>query len=1024
MKKNLYTQPLKRFGKLCLLTAGLLLPTWASSQDVTTGLMTYYSFEDISGTTVTDGSGNANNGTLQGAATASNGFSGNGVICTAKSDYILLPQNLNASLKSFTYATWANFKSLNTGTRFFDFGNSTDDNNPTVFLAFLPNNSGSLSRMRYRPQGGTGAINVDATTATPMGQWAHIAITFSWDETTTTGTAIIYINGVACGTSTFAGFNPSLLGNTAYNFIGRSRWAQDGNGMNATLDDIRFYNRALTASDITALYTLTPRQLMLQNGYTEALISAQEKLALTGDLTQITAPLTLPTSADGNVQIVWKSSNTAVMDSLGNITRPSEYDATVKLTATLSQAVGEKTYKLTKDFTVVVKALKDVAMMLAKWDYVTDSIRLVNNTIQVASESETNFVGTLMNDASIRTIGQTEKFNVLDLGNGTGYFDMGQEIGKAIYSLNNYTMCGYFRIANDYTELNTNGNFYWTFSNTADAMNDPTGYIIASLKSQVLSIASGRYDNGNQAVGPGTNAPVNGWHHLAFTQKSDTATIYIDGAVIGTGTITNLPSNTLVRSGRTGTLYNWLGRSNYTGDVYLRKTLLYDFQLWRDAMTSDDLNFGLEISNTLDKLNNAYAEDSNYVDPALVNEMNNLTLNNITNVSSNITLPTKGSLNTSVAIIWKSSHPTLISNEGVVNTCEYGAFPVTLTATLFLNGQTQTKTFAASVAKTTNSGFTGSLLVKYDFETITNDTIVTDAAEKHFTGIVKAPANIKTIGLTMPYKVLDLANGTGYFDMGAEMGKALVHLTDYTASVYYRVDTVYKSLGTAGNFLVTLSNSTNAGTDMNGNIFFGLNNQSVDITPKYWAVSSGSQGISVGSAALTGSWHNMTYVQKADTGYIYVDGIMVASDTVTNKPTCLVQPSLLGTPYNWLGRSCYTSDCYLRNTLVYDFRLYSRALTEEEIQTSVLKVGETVNGLEAAYAETPVVKLHEQDKAAIEVMTSNGLIRIKGLHGTESVSLFDLAGRQVRVTTSDEISVKAGLYLLKVNNNVTKVFVR
>jgi len=84
----------------------------------------------------------------------------------------------------------------------------------------------------------------------------------------------------------------------------------------------------------------------------------------------------------------------------------------------------------------------------------------------------------LKNEATIRTIGTTDQFNVLDLGNGTGYLDLGQEIGKAIYSLNNYTMCGFFRIAEDYASLNSNGNFYWTFSNTADAMADPTGYII------------------------------------------------------------------------------------------------------------------------------------------------------------------------------------------------------------------------------------------------------------------------------------------------------------------------------------------------------------------------------------------------------------------------------------------------------------------------------------------------------------------------------------------------------------------
>jgi hypothetical protein len=753
------------------------------------------------------------------------------------------------------------------------------------------------------------------------------------------------------------------------------------------------------------------------------LMNALSNLTL-GELTQVMDNLTLPTTADGGVTIRWASSNPAIIDTLGHVTRPEQYDATVKLTATLNIVVGSETYTFTKKFTATVKALMDAAMQVAKWDFATDHITLNSGAINVLDASESGFTATLKNDATIRTIGSSEKFNVLDLGNGTGYLDLGTEIGKAIYSLSNYTIFGYFRVGNEYSDLNSAGNIFWTFSNSADIAAEKNGYMMGSLKSQTQNISKVNNTVGNQTLGANTNASQGAWHNMAYTQSDETGTLYIDGSVVATGTITNTPATALYQAGRTGTLFNWLGRSPYASDSYLRKTLLYDFEVWRDAMTSDDLNMEIGIGDVLDKLNAAYAEDTNYVDPSLTTEKEALTLDNLTALTSDVTLPSKGTVDNTISILWKSSHPTIISDAGVVSRPDYYPFAVTLTATLFKNGQTITKTFPATVLAKTGSEFAGSLLVKYDFETVTNDTIVTDAAEKHFTGIVKAPANVKTIGLTMPYKVLDLANGTGYFDMGAEMGKALIHLTDYTTSVYYRVDTVYKSLGTAGNFLYTFSNSTNSTADMNGNIFCGLNNQTVDITPKYWAASSGAQGVSVGSAALTGSWHNMTYVQKADTGYIYVDGIMVASDTITNKPTCLLQPGLLGTPCNWIGRSCYSGDVYLRNTLVYDFRLYSRALSEEEIQTSVLKVGETVNGLEAAYAETPVVKLREQNKASIEVCASNGIIRISGLNGTEKISLYDLAGRQVRVISPDEINVKAGLYLLKVDQTVKKVFVR
>ena len=137
---------------------------------------------------------------------------------------------------------------------------------------------------------------------------------------------------------------------------------------------------------------------------------------------------------------------------------------------------------MTKVFTVKVLGLTGTPVKVAEWDFTTSNIALSNDTTTV-KDIQTGFVGKLVNEARIRTIGSTTQYNVLDLGNGTGYFDMGKEIGKAIYSLSDYTMMGYFRIDADYPSINTNGNFYWTFSNTAAAMTDQTGLYYRKFKS-------------------------------------------------------------------------------------------------------------------------------------------------------------------------------------------------------------------------------------------------------------------------------------------------------------------------------------------------------------------------------------------------------------------------------------------------------------------------------------------------------------------------------------------------------------
>ena len=82
---------LSRIVRTALFAGALAFSLNINAADVTTGLIIHYDFDAINGTTVPDISGNGNNGTLQGAATAVEGYSGQGVQCTVKADYISLP---------------------------------------------------------------------------------------------------------------------------------------------------------------------------------------------------------------------------------------------------------------------------------------------------------------------------------------------------------------------------------------------------------------------------------------------------------------------------------------------------------------------------------------------------------------------------------------------------------------------------------------------------------------------------------------------------------------------------------------------------------------------------------------------------------------------------------------------------------------------------------------------------------------------------------------------------------------------
>lgn len=47
----------------------------------------------------------------------------------------------------------------------------------------------------------------------------------------------------------------------------------------------------------------------------------------------------------------------------------------------------------------------------------------------------------------------------------------------AIYSLQDFTMMGFYRVHEDYTNILAGGNYYWNFSNSADVGKYANGFI-------------------------------------------------------------------------------------------------------------------------------------------------------------------------------------------------------------------------------------------------------------------------------------------------------------------------------------------------------------------------------------------------------------------------------------------------------------------------------------------------------------------------------------------------------------------
>jgi alpha-L-arabinofuranosidase len=199
----------------------------------------WYQANASSGKTLTDSSGNGLNGTLAGGESFTPGVSGNALALTGGN--ATLPTGIVSSLTNFTIATWVKPTTLANWDRIFDFGTGTTD------YMFLTPDAGGTNSLRFAitTSGGGGEQQLNGPTIA-AGVWTHIAVTLAGS----TGT--LYVNGVAVAVNTAMTLDPSSLGNTNQNYLGKSQFTADP-ALQGSIDDFRIYGAALSAQQVMQL---------------------------------------------------------------------------------------------------------------------------------------------------------------------------------------------------------------------------------------------------------------------------------------------------------------------------------------------------------------------------------------------------------------------------------------------------------------------------------------------------------------------------------------------------------------------------------------------------------------------------------------------------------------------------------------------------------------------------------------------------------------------------------------------------
>ncbi|ADL52248.1 family 43 glycosylhydrolase [Clostridium cellulovorans] len=336
--------------------AVLRIKKGTAEDSLKTGLKVYYNFDNKVGSSLTDLSGNSNNGTLGNSANLSNDSKFGQGLNLDGNGYVKLPNGLLDDLNDITIATWVKYSSGSADwERVFDFGSNSNN------FFFLSKNKHVGLNVNSTPQ------DLAPAGAQVNDTWIHVAVTLS------NNTMIYYENGVEVARKTDVTNKPSGLKAATENYIGKSKFSDPL--LKAKMDEFRIYNRALSASEITQLNTLAP-----QNTVEVYSTTGVNKIDTVGDTLQMAATVT-----PSGESVDW-----AVVDLDGRTTDLASIDAngllTSKKTGTVMVVATTKSDSSVYGFAKVVITQKVDSLTLSGAEGKA-SITTKGGTLQVMSKA-------------------------------------------------------------------------------------------------------------------------------------------------------------------------------------------------------------------------------------------------------------------------------------------------------------------------------------------------------------------------------------------------------------------------------------------------------------------------------------------------------------------------------------------------------------------------------------------------------------------------------------------------------------
>jgi len=229
---------------ICIFLLANGLTTGYVAAQLENGLIGYWSFDEGSGITANDSSGNGNNGTLVNGPIWTPGEIAGALSFDGVDDYVSFASQAQSTI-SISAWVYAQATPGNVFPRIIDMPG---------YVLFLPepsnpkSNPASLGFLSRRSDG-DGEWDTPANSMA-YNSWNHVAVVY--DSSSTSNNADLYINGVK---QTISKINPprgTQTSNEGEGIIGNH--IPLNRGWDGLIDELRIYNRALSAAEIVSLY--------------------------------------------------------------------------------------------------------------------------------------------------------------------------------------------------------------------------------------------------------------------------------------------------------------------------------------------------------------------------------------------------------------------------------------------------------------------------------------------------------------------------------------------------------------------------------------------------------------------------------------------------------------------------------------------------------------------------------------------------------------------------------------------------